>query len=263
MTDQVTDWASTHEWKRLLNLLRDDRLSETKPAYAYCAALACIAADHCGHGSIVVAEFGVAWGEGLRELAAVGATLSRMTGIDVSVVGFDRGGGLPPVADHRDHPEVWRGGQFANPRLADLRDELAGSARLIIGDIAATVPAFVAELGADRPLGAVMLDVDLYSSARDALRVFDGTADGYLPAVPMYVDDVDALLTFNGRCGEALAIAEYNGSARSRYIESKRVRVGWPARRWHHKIYACHVLDHPVRRGRPPRNPLEIHIDDY
>jgi hypothetical protein len=259
----MTDWAPGKDWKALLELLRADELSTVKPAYAYCAALACIEAAHCGYSRVVVAEFGVAWGEGLRELAAVGGVLSRMTGIQVSVAGFDRHGGLPRPHDYRDHPEVWAGGQFANQELTRLRQELDGQADLAIGDLADTVPAFTRALGPGRPLGAVMLDVDLYSSARDALRVFAAAPDCYLPSVPMYVDDVDALLTFNGRCGEALAIAEHNAAEPSRFIEAKRVRVGWPAQRWHRKIYACHVLDHPGRNGSAPRHPLEIHLDHY
>ena len=260
----MSEWISKHEWKRLLELLAADQLSKTKPAYAYCAALACIEAEHCGYSSIAVAEFGVAWGEGLRELAAVGAILSRMTGIDVRVAGFDRFGGLPRVRGFRDHPEVWQDGQFANDDLAGLRRELAGRAELLIGDLSDTVPRFLAGLGAERPLGALMLDVDLYWSARDVLRVFDGPPEHYLPSVPMYMDDVDALLTFNSRCGEALAIAEHNESAPSRLVEPKSVRVGWPSRRWHQKIYACHVLDHPIRTGRQqPVLPLEVHVDEY
>jgi hypothetical protein len=46
-------------------------------------------------------------------------------------------------------------------------------------------------------------------------------------------------------------------------VEAKRIRVGWPSRRWHEKIYACHVLDHPVRMGAAPRRPLEISVDRY
>lgn len=261
--DRVTDWTAEHEWKKLLELLREDQLSSTKPAYAYCAALACVEARHCGRSSIVVAELGVAWGEGLHELASIGEILTRMTGIDVSVVGFDRHGGLPTVADHRDHPEVWREGQFANLELTELREELAGRAELVVGDLSETIPDFLAGLDPNQVLGAVMLDVDLYTSARDALRIFDAAATCYLPAVPMYVDDVDALLSFNGRCGEALAIAEYNAASEIRHIEPKRVRIGWPGRRWHQKIYACHVLDHPMRNGSQPLLPLEIHVDDY
>jgi hypothetical protein len=259
----VTNGVTDREWARALELLRNDELSAAKPAYAYCTALACVAAEHCGHSAITVAEFGVGWGHGLRELARVGAVLSAMTGVDVSVVGFDRNGGLPPVTDRRDHPEVWHEGQFANQDLAGLRDELSGAGRLIVGDLSETVSGFVNGLTAECPLGAVMLDVDLYSSARDALRVFDGPPEAYLPSVPMYVDDIDALLTMNGRCGEALAIAEFNQRREERFVEAKRVRVGWAPRRWHYKIFACHVLDHPARSDKPPPRALEIHVDQY
>jgi hypothetical protein len=252
------------DWDRLLRLLRSDRLSRSRPAYAYCAALACLQARHCGYSSLVLTEFGVAWGDGLRELARLGRELTRRTGIDVSVVGFDSGIGLPKPHGHRDHPEIWREGQFSNASLKGLQRELVGSATVLVGELSQTVAAFVDGLKADQPLGAVMLDVDLYTSARDALRVFAGPEPAsYLPGVLMYVDDVDELLTFNSRCGEALAIAEHNASSSDRFVEAKRIRVGWPSRRWHEKIYACHVLDHPVRMGAAPRRPLEISVDRY
>jgi hypothetical protein len=256
-------FVSSGAWRKVLRDLRRDRLSRRNPAYAYGTVLACLQAAHSGCPAVVVAEFGVAWGHGLLELAHVADRVSRASGIEISVVGFDREGGLPAPRDSRDHPEVWSAGQFASQEHQDLRKRLSGRARLIVGDLSDTVAAFAGEVTPDRPLGAVMLDVDIYASAKDALRVFDGPADRYLPAVLMYVDDIDGLLTFNGRGGEALAIAEHNAASRHRYIERKRIRADSPPRRWHDKMFVCHVLDHPLRNGICPPSPFEINVDQY
>ena len=246
----------------VLALLRDDELSPTRPAYAYCMVLACVEARRCRYESVVVAEFGVAWGEGLRELARIAPLVSDGLGSEVSVVGFDRGG-LPAPRDRRDHPEIWHENQFSNESLDELVAELAGRAEFVVGDLADTVGPFAASLSRSRPLGAVLLDVDLYSSASEALSVLD-VADPacYLPAMPLYADDVGELLTYNARCGEALAIAEHNQASEHRFIEHKPVRVGWPSQRWHEKIYVCHVLDHPVRSAGAAEA-LEISVDRY
>lgn len=259
----TTSPTSTPEWSRVLAQLRADALSSSRPAYAYCATIACVEAVHAGLDSIAVAEFGVGSGQGLVELDRICRLLTSATGVELDANGFDRGLGLPPADGYRDHPEIWTEGQFAFDRLDSLSDDLAPIIQLHVGDIAETLPPFVGALSADRPLGAVVIDVDLYSSTRDVLELFSlAGAEQLLPAVLMYVDDVDQLLTFNSRCGEALAIREFNLGHETRFVEAKRVRAGWPGQRWHEKIYVCHVLDHPIRTGaRPPRFPFEISVD--
>ena len=68
-----------------------------------------------------------------------------------------------------------------------LERRLPSNAKLIIADIARTVPKFFQALST--PVGFVSIDVDYYWSTVETLRIFDGPADLYLPMVPMYLDD--------------------------------------------------------------------------
>jgi hypothetical protein len=57
---------------------------------------------------------------------------------------------------------------------------LPSFAHLILGDIADTIPALLANLSIDAPLGFVSMDVDYYSSTKKALAVFKGKPFQYL-----------------------------------------------------------------------------------
>ena len=79
-----------------------------------------------------------------------------------------------------------------------------------------------------------------------------------MPAVPIYVDDTDVLLTYNSKCGEALAIDEFNEANGDRQVEKKHTAI-CPER-----LYVCHVLDHPVRTGESkPVKPFVINIKQF
>src|SRR3954454_12057110 len=80
---------------------------------------------------VTVAELGVGVGTGLLNLCDVGRVVTRATGVEFDVVGFDTGTGLPPPADHRDHPELYETGWFGMDR-AQLERQLPPNARLVI-----------------------------------------------------------------------------------------------------------------------------------
>jgi len=119
-----------------------------------------------GVGEILVAEFGVASGSGLLVMQTHAAAILREIGVRVSVVGFDLGTGLPAPLDYRDHPELWRTGDFPMNE-AQLRRKLMPHTSLVLGDVAQTVPSFVAQQNV--PLGFAAFDVDFYSSTMAAL----------------------------------------------------------------------------------------------
>ena len=166
-------------------------------------------------------EFGVAGGNGLLSLQADAAAGGKADGLDVRVFGFDAGpSGLPDgTGDYRDHPDFWRPGDFAMDMDA-LRARLGSNSTLVVGDVHETVSSFFAE-HSPPPVGFVSIDLDLYSSTRDALRIFTLPDTAMLRHVPMYFDDIN--FWFNHRfAGELLAIEEFNAL-------SGRVKID----RWH------------------------------
>src|SRR5437868_4168558 len=166
------------------------------------------AARERGLTRVTVVELGVGSGTGLLNICDLADRIGRATEIAFDVVGFDTGAGLPPPADHRDHPELYREGWYPVDRAA-LERALPANARVIYGDLRDTIDDFVRTLGPASPLGFATLDVDYYSSSQHALRLFLGDASGYLPTVSVYVDDVHER-THTRFAGELLAIDEFN-----------------------------------------------------
>jgi hypothetical protein len=237
-----------------------------RPQHAVGLLAAADIARFTGVDRILAIEFGVAEGAGLRNLAVVARAVAEETDVDVEVVGFDSGVGLPPPVDYRDHPEIWSEGDFAPPDVDALRSSLPTGTELIIGQVAETVPIFVDSLG-DRVVGFVSFDLDLYSSTRDALRLFVAKPDQLLPVVITHFDDV---LGATGRigslfrteaAGQLLAIREYNLSHTDRFLDHMRIlRHRRPLDRelWLRRMYALHVLDHPVRNTLRTREALSM-----
>jgi len=201
-----------------------------------------------GLREVTAVELGVASGTGLLNICELGARIEKETGVVLRVAGFDTGEGMPPPADYRDHPELYKEGWFPMDREA-LEAKLPANAELHFGPIDATMPAFVEGLGPQAPLGFASLDVDFYSSSKDALRLFDGRPDAYLPFVTVYVDDL-ALSTHTRYAGELLAIREFNQEHELRKLDwdwnLANTRV-FKRAEWLTHMFKLHVLDHPER----------------
>jgi hypothetical protein len=216
--------------------------------HAYAMLWAADAAASRKLRGITIVELGVGAGAGLMNLCELAERMSKLTGVEINVVGFDTGAGMPAPRDYRDHPELYQRGWF--PMDQDkLVARLPPFARLILGDIEETVPRFVEGLSPSAPIGFVSLDVDYYSSSCDALKVLLGRADCYLPVVPMYVDDI-SLPSHNPACGELLALRDFNEAYKNRFIafhdQLYHSRVFKHAE-WLSHMYNVHVLDHPER----------------
>lgn len=211
--------------------------------YALSLALGLLGAIHCQYGKITAIEFGVATGSGLLDLCKAAKFFRDELQFDIDVYGFDNAVGLPAPKDYRDHPELWRTGQFRMRDESELRAALPDFAHLILGDIAETVGK-AEEILERSQLGFVAVDLDFYSSTKGALKIFEHPPLNYLPAVPVYFDDIMyAQFTQNRWCGEPLAIEEFNNEHRFRKIDAKlNFRIP--------KLHACHILDHPVRTGQ-------------
>jgi len=216
--------------------------------HAYGMLRAAEAAKAWGLNQVTIVELGVGGGAGLMNLAMIGRKLTRKYGVQFDIVGFDTGSGMPDARDFRDHPELYRQGLFAMD-VDKLRASLPTNARLILGELDLSIPAFVDALSPQSPLAFATLDVDYYWSSKLALQIFAGDPRVYLPLVPVYVDDIH-MPTHNPACGELLAIDEFNREHEARQLSADRFlrhRRIFKNAEWIDHMYNLHVLDHPLR----------------
>jgi len=217
--------------------------------YAYCVQQAADLALKHGVPKIAILEFGVANGAGLMNLCSIAEQVSRESGIQFEIVGFDSGAGMPPPRDYRDHPEKYFTGDFPLTNRERLLERLPKNARILFGELPDSIARFRQECGV--PIGAVSIDVDYYWSAREALEVLLLEARNYLPYVFTYFDDVHAI-DHNEFCGELLAIKEFNADAlhpERRIAPANFLTESRLFKRpiWHRQIYLAHVFDHEFR----------------
>jgi hypothetical protein len=222
----------------------------------HCNAFALLnAADQAkwhGLSTVSVIEFGVAAGAGLMNICLLAQKVSSLTGVDIQVYGFDTGKGMPPHRDYRDHPEYYREGDFPSD-FAALQAILPANGHLVLGELALTAPQFVKDkLTAQAPIGYASVDVDYYSSTVDALKIFDGPPQCYLPMVGIYLDDID-FEGHNPYAGELLAINEFNEQhqfrkiCRYEFLECSRI---FRKAAWLMHMFTLHVMDHPIRQNK-------------
>ena len=216
--------------------------------HAYGLLLAADEAKKRGFTSVTVVELGVGSGTGLLNLCELASKITAATNVQFQIFGFDTGVGMPPPQDYRDHPELYKEGWFPMNQ-EKLAAQLPASCKLIIGNLENTLKEFVENLSPLSPLGFATLDVDYYSSSVQALALFQGKSDRYLPVVPVYVDDI-MYPGHNPYCGELLAIQEFNSNNTFRkitpdpFLPHRRV---FKHAEWLSHIYNAQVLDHPER----------------
>jgi hypothetical protein len=231
--------------------IRHKQIDIGRPQYASSLGHGVIQAIHCGYDKIVAVELGVGQGQGLLELCKAAEYYRGEFEIDIQVFGFDNATGLPPFVGYKDHPEIWQAGQFKMANPDAIRSKLPEFGHLLIGDIGETVQDFETTIYGAR-LAFVSLDMDYYSSTVRAMPLFEMNPQSYVPALPVYVDDVDVLISYNPWCGAEVALQEFNETHEFRKFQ-KRPNYGI------HNFYVCHILDHPVRTGKiSPRLPFEI-----
>jgi hypothetical protein len=218
-----------------------------QPWYAYGVYNAALQAQRLGLPAITVIELGVAGGRGLCALETVAAEIEQDTGVTIHVAGFDSGAGMPAPVDYRDLPHVWGQGFYRMDETA-LRARLR-RAELVLGDVATTVPAFLARPDL-APIAFVAFDLDYYSSTKAALGLFEGSPATRLPRVYCYFDDIAGpeFACMNEYVGEYLAIREFNDEHPRRKIcpvANLRIERAKPAR-WNDQIFVCHDFEHPL-----------------
>jgi hypothetical protein len=204
-----------------------------------------------GISRISAVEFGVAGGQGLVALQEIAEAVEKETKIQISVYGFDTGHGLPELTDHRDHPDRWIAGDYKMDEVL-LRSRLTSRTTLVLGEVKDTAADFVRTMQRS-PLGFVAVDVDLYSSTRDALQICSLPGKQMLLHTPMYFDDIRSI--FNHRfAGELLAIDEFNAANKNVKIDRWRGITedrAFPESDWLNRMYVAHDLEAVTRSGSP------------
>jgi hypothetical protein len=221
-------------------------------------------AKKLGLKSVSIIEFGVAAGAGLLNMCKIAEKVSLCTGIEFKIYGFDTGCGMPPHQDYRDHPELYREGDF--PMNQDqLLNLLPKNAELLIGGLDETIPVFLQNLNDESPVGYVVIDVDYYSSSKEALNLVTSDPTKYLPITFFYLDDVYSDY-HNEWAGELLAIQEFNNENELRKISPykilKTLRIFKNAA-WLERMYILHVFDHPLRQGSIPAKGVQVLSNPY
>ncbi len=228
--------------------------------YAYGLWRAAIFAKFYGHKKVTVCEFGVARGNGLLALIDYSQKVTKFTGIQFRIVGFDSGEGLPEVKSYKDHPELWSPGDFKMDNLEYLEKAIKDKAELYLGDISYTMGDFVNSLSKDSPIGFIVVDFDIYTSSKVALTCLLSDPQYYTPAVSIYFDDINFYFA-NPWCGELAAINEFNDENELRKISEDRSLPGLRPIKdlyWYKNMYVCHVLDHEHRNIVYDRPSLSI-----
>ena len=215
----------------------------SRPSYMLGVLSAADQANRQGVNRISVIEFGVAGGNGLLELQRVSALVEKELGVHIDVVGFDMGPkGLPMLAgDHRDHPDMWKQGDFPMD-IDSLLKKISPRTKLIIGNVKTSVEKYIG-VHNENPIGFVSFDMDLYSSTTDALRLFMDQRVKTLYHVPAYFDDIEFMFNYQD-AGELRAINEFNEINKDRMCIDRwhGVKEGrpFPERGFLDKMYVIH-----------------------
>lgn len=219
-----------------------------RPQQAFGILEAADQAKHRGLKRISVIEFGVANGAGLMNMVEIAKKVTKTTGIQIDIYGFDTGEGMPEPIDFRDHPEYYNTGDFPMNKPL-LMAQTKGKATLYFGAIKNSLKTFTEQLSAEAPIGFISVDVDYYSSTKEVLELFKADAHLFLPLTYVYFDDI-FMPNHNDKCGELLAIKEFNTENKYRNISYHPFFINQRLFKnaiWVKQLYYFHVLDHDYR----------------
>jgi hypothetical protein len=217
-----------------------------RPHYVWGVVHAVGLAEVLGIRRVSVVELGVAGGNGLVALEETAAKVEELFPVKIDVHGFDTGVGLPKPSDYRDLPNLFSAG-FYSMDSAKLKSRLK-RAKLHLGQVQDTVQEFITSSPA--PIAFVAIDLDLYTSTKCGLALFEADQNVLLPRVHCYVDDILGY-TFSEFTGELLAISEFNACQSKRKISKiNGLRYFVPRevahQPWVDQFYMVHVFDHEL-----------------
>ena len=238
-------------YKAIIRLKRHKR-HKTHKSYVLGAIIGAYQAKKCGNKNIVLMEFGVGKGYTFKSLLKVAQVIHDEMNINVEVLGFDNGIGLPSSLNYRDNPEIWNEGEFSmgkNYELISREAKLYGG-QIIIGDISNTLKKINIK---NKVLTFLSIDVDLYSSTKPIVEWLKNLKnDCLLPATSIYFDDIDNW-TSSDFTGELLAMSEFNRCAKDRKIELKDINL---------KLFALHDFKNIFRNSKKPISPIKIKLNN-
>ena len=173
--------------------------------------------------------------------------VSKLTGVEFEIFGFDTGEGMPEPLNYKDHPEKYFTGDYPLVNREALLKKLPNNAKIIFGNIGNSIKDFIQEI--KYPIGFVSVDVDYYYSTVDCLKLFNYPVKYFLPYVFTYFDDIYNI-DHNPYCGELLAINEFNQKNELRKISQATLLTNTRIFRrspWTRQIYLTHIFDHESR----------------
>jgi len=217
-----------------------------RPGYGYCTYFAADLAKRLGRKRITVVELGVAGGRGLLQLEQHAIEVEKALSIKIDVVGFDTGEGLPRPVDYRDLPYIWQPGFFKIE--ADVLRKRLSRAELVFGDIAQTLPTFLSAQD-DCSVGAIMVDVDYYSSTMATFTAIERNVEKLLPRSFFYFDDVvgDHQHLYSEFTGELGAINDFNKTHEDlKFSAPPHLFHKAAFEPWASQIYVLHAFEHPL-----------------
>jgi hypothetical protein len=129
--------------------------------------------------------------------------------------------------------------------LPKLKSRLAGRAEVVLGDVSETTRQL--SIPPDAPIGAILFDLDYYSSTRDAFAIFE--QESMLPRVWCFFDDVSGTVDhgYSDSIGVRAAIKEFNSKQpplESHLSQAYIFKYDIPEQ-WHQHIYMYHRMIHP------------------
>jgi hypothetical protein len=195
-------------------------------------------------------EFGVATGAGLLNMAEIASKVTMKTGVDINILGFDSGKGMPPPRSFKDHPELYQEGDF-EMNFDQLEKALPENTKLILGDVANSVKKLDPNRFEEAPIAFISMDLDYYHSTIDALEICKLTPENYLPYVHVYMDDI-TLPQHNSKCEALAALNEFNEAIDNRVIEHHPFFVNdriFQRAKWLKQVFYLQVLDHASRNN--------------
>ena len=218
-----------------------------RPHYAYCMLGAARLANRLGIDRISAIEFGVAGGNGLKFMCDFAGEVRRATGVTVDCIGFDSGKGMPEPRGREDLPYWFKAEQYRMdvPALKARVPE----AKLILGEISDTIVGF-AERERPAPIGAIMNDVDYYSSTMATLGLLKQAKrnpESFLPRLFMYFDDIigSEIEMYGPFNGQLAAIETFNTEQQDCKIHLNQNLLPLNHITFRYQIYYAHLFEHP------------------
>ena len=219
-----------------------------RPHYAYCMLGAARLAAALGIDRISAIEFGVAGGNGLKFMCDFAGEVREATGVMIDCIGFDTGEGMPEPRGVKDLPYWFKAQQYKMdvPAL----EANVPKAKLVLGEISDTVNDF-AKRGDLAPIGAIMNDVDYYSSTLASFELLDQAKQDsarFLPRLFMYFDDIigSGVEMYGPFNGQLAAIDEFNKDHVDCKIHLNQNLLPHSHIPFRYQIYYAHLFMHPL-----------------